>query len=77
MSINLNEKNVTKYECDGHSAQFITDSECVITITAVSCNTLEIWADFDGTGLRGKSYSTDGIPQQASISTAEKKGIIS
>lgn len=73
MSINLNEKNIIKYECDGSSAQFITNSECIVKITAVSCNTLEIWADFDGNGLRGKSYSIDRIPQGASISVTEKE----
>lgn len=72
MPINLYEKNIVKYECDGNSARFTTDSECIIKITAVSTNTLEIWIDFDGDDIRNKSYSIDDFSRGVPISVTDK-----
>lgn len=62
MAVKLSEGNLTGIRVHAGTARVTTDSGCVVNITALSDKTLEIWVDFDGKGIRNKSYSMEEVP---------------
>ena len=57
MSIVLSGLHIEGYEKNGNKSAVKTDSDCVISIKAVSPKTIGVWADFDGKGIAPHSYS--------------------
>lgn len=63
MAVTLSELTIKSVNLTEAVASVATNGNCVIHITAVSPKTLEIWVDFDGEGLRNKSYSMESLPE--------------
>lgn len=74
MAIKLSELNVKSVNVMAATVSVVTDSNCVINITAISAKTLEIWVDFDGKGERSKSYSIESMPESDSAVYLTDKG---
>lgn len=67
MAVKLSQLHITAVHADGNTVRFLTDSAAAVQVTAVSAKTLEIWVDFQGTGVRNKSYSIDTMPKSSAI----------
>ena len=63
MAVTLSELTIKNVNLTEAVASVVTNGKCVIHITAVSPKTLEIWVEFDGEGLRNKSYSMESQPE--------------
>lgn len=75
MAVKLSQTNITAAEHNGNTVCFRTDSNADIYVTAVSAKALEVWVDFQGTGIRNKSYSIDVMPNfSASFSSPMDRG---
>ena len=73
MSTVLSRLNIEGYEKNENKITVQTDSDCVIYIKAVSPKTLEVWADFDGSGIEAHSYSIEDMTEYgAEIHCADK-----
>lgn len=74
MAVKLSQLSVKEINVRSNKALIITDSLCVISITALSEKTIEVWVDFEGNGVRNKSYSIEKMPDSKEEIVLADKG---
>lgn len=74
MQNKLSEQKINTIETDLNHVRICTDVGCVIHLTALSDKTMEVWIDFDGSGIRNKSYSIEQIPDGRAKFTETDQG---